>query len=78
KAGADIYNIIPLIPQHRFANLSEPTCETIDAARQAAEQFTPVFRHCQHCRADAVGMIGGTDFRKEIYGSAAPETFSHG
>ncbi|MDR2770789.1 MAG: radical SAM protein, partial [Clostridiales Family XIII bacterium] len=78
KRGASIYNIIPLIPQHKLAHLSAPSCAEIDRARGDAENFIPVFRHCQHCRADAVGLLGGKDFGGQIYRSRAAETFSHG
>jgi nitrogen fixation protein NifB len=78
KRGASIYNIIPLIPQHKLARLSAPSCAEIDRARGDAENHIPVFRHCQHCRADAVGLLGGKDFGEQIYRVRAAETFSHG
>ena len=58
EAGAKIYNIIPLIPQYELADQTAPTCSQIDAARTTASQYIDVFRHCQHCRADAVGSSG--------------------
>jgi nitrogen fixation protein NifB len=78
RAGADIFNIIPLIPQHRLGGERPPTCEEIDGARVDAEQYVPVFRHCQHCRADAIGKLGGHDFGKRIYSNEVADTFSHG
>jgi nitrogen fixation protein NifB len=79
KRGASIYNIIPLIPQHKLSALPAPSCAEIDRARQDAEDYIPVFRHCQHCRADAVGLLGGKDFGGSVYRRArAEETFSHG
>lgn len=79
-AGAKIYNIIPLIPQGGLADVSRPTCKEVDAARVAAEPYLPVFRHCQHCRADAIGIPGGRDYGQQIYLKriAGKETFSHG
>lgn len=79
-AGAKIYNIIPLIPQGGMANVPRPTCKQVDAARIAAEPYISVFRHCQHCRADAVGIPGGKDYGQQIYLKriAGKETFSHG
>ncbi|GHT75141.1 putative nitrogenase cofactor biosynthesis protein NifB [Spirochaetia bacterium] len=76
-AGANIYNIIPLIPQHEFSETPAPTCDDLNAARKAAEQYVPVFRHCQHCRADAVGVPGFSDFSSRLY-EGTVETFSHG
>ncbi len=80
KYGAALYNIIPLIPQHKFSGLSEPGCPDIDGARREAEAYIDVFRHCQRCRADAAGVPGKKDFAKELYEGKinAKETFSHG
>ena len=78
EAGADIYNIIPLIPQHDFADLPAPTCEQIEKARAEAGKYIPIFRHCQHCRADACGIPGRGDLSAKLYGEACAETFSHG
>lgn len=80
EAGATIYNIIPLIPQHELKAYPPPTCAQIDGARTEAEKYISVFRHCQHCRADAVGVPGEKDwgdmiFLKRISGR---DTFSHG
>jgi nitrogen fixation protein NifB len=77
--GASIINIIPLIPQGDFADMDVPSCEELDAARQAVEVYLPVFRHCQHCRADACGLLG-QDLSYELYGGAldVENTFSHG
>jgi nitrogen fixation protein NifB len=79
-AGADICNLIPLIPRHRLAYCAEPSCDEIYAARLEAEAYIDVFRHCQRCRADAVGIPGQSDFADEVYQrrSVAVDTFSHG
>ena len=80
EAGAKIYNIIPLIPQHELKNCRAPVCAEIDAARTAASKYIDVFRHCQHCRADAVGVPGKSEFGDQIYQRRlkVKETFSHG
>lgn len=80
EAGATIYNIIPLIPQHELADVREPTCPEIDGARTKAEKYIDVFRHCQRCRADAVGVPGESDYGDRIYQKriAHKDTFSHG
>jgi nitrogen fixation protein NifB len=78
KRGASIFNIIPLIPQHLLADERAPGCVEIDASRGKAEQYLPVFRHCQHCRADAIGMIGGPDYGGRVYQKRMEDTFSHG
>ena len=80
EAGAKIYNIIPLIPQHEFADIPEPTCPEIDGARVRAEKYIDVFRHCQRCRADAVGVPGESEYGNRVYQRrvVVRDTFSHG
>ena len=80
EAGAKIYNIIPLIPQHELKDVKAPTCAEIDAARTKASKYIDVFRHCQHCRADAVGVPGKSEYGDRIYQRrlGVKETFSHG
>jgi nitrogen fixation protein NifB len=76
-AGADIYNIIPLIPQHEMAHIAPPDCGMLGRARASAQKYVEVFYHCKHCRADACGIPGENDFSRELYGESM-ETFSHG
>ncbi len=80
EAGASIYNIIPLIPQHELKDSPRPTCEQIDGARVKAQKYIDVFRHCQRCRADAVGIPGEKDYGDQIYlrRISQKDTFSHG
>lgn len=80
EAGASIYNIIPLIPQAELADKRAPVCAEIDEARTKASKYIDVFRHCQHCRADAVGVPGKSEYGDRIYQRriAVKETFSHG
>lgn len=77
--GAEFINIIPLIPQHEFKDYRPPTCQELNEARRTAEQYLPVFRHCQQCRADACGIPGaGKDLADKLYGNRFQNTFSHG
>ncbi|MDR2753946.1 MAG: radical SAM protein [Oscillospiraceae bacterium] len=80
EAGAKLYNIIPLLPQHKLAWCSAPGCELISKTRQEAETHIKVFRHCQRCRADAAGVPGGVDVSKALYIRPVQleNTFSHG
>jgi nitrogen fixation protein NifB len=79
ELGAGIMNIIPLIPQFEFSEYAAPDCVELGRAREAAEEFLPVFRHCQHCRADACGIPGRGDLSARLYGGRVfAETFSHG
>ncbi len=79
-AGAMIYNIIPLIPQNAMRDLRAPTCEELYEAREKAEMHINVFRHCQHCRADACGVPGVYDIGAKLFQGRlnGKETFSHG
>jgi len=77
--GGSIINIIPLIPQFEMADLQPPTCSQLNKARSEAEEYLPVFRHCQQCRADAAGIPGRSDISNLLYEYAGTErTFSHG
>jgi len=78
--GASIYNIIPLIPTYELKDEKAPFCFQIEEARKSAEKYIDVFRHCNRCRADAVGVPGVSEFSKEVYSEdfAITETFSHG
>jgi nitrogen fixation protein NifB len=79
EQGAALVNIIPLIPQFEFAAFPAPDCEELRRAREAAEEWLPVFRHCKHCRADAAGIPGRGDLSSLLYGERKfEETFSHG
>lgn len=78
--GAVIYNIIPLIPQHKLSWCSPPGCDLISRSRKEAEAYINVFRHCQRCRADAAGIPGGKDVSGQLYirPVQVENTFSHG
>jgi nitrogen fixation protein NifB len=79
EAGADMQNILPLIPNNALAHVPAPSCEQIEDARRTAGAYLTQFRHCAHCRADAVGVPGQSDFSAELYGALrVTETFSHG
>lgn len=80
--GASILNIIPLIPQNEMRDIPAPTCQDLEEVRAEAGKYLEVFRHCQHCRADSLGIPGkGKDLHNELYKDRkerAADTFSHG
>ena len=81
EAGAARYNIIPLIPTAKFKDEAAPSCAEIHAARAAAGKHIELFLHCNHCRADAVGIPGRTEYSRLLYagsGGSVKEHFSHG
>jgi nitrogen fixation protein NifB len=58
--GADIFNIIPLIPaaESTFAEMEAPSPEMVERVRAEASIYLPQMKHCTRCRADAVGLLG--------------------
>ena len=82
EAGAEKYNIIPLIPSAKLKDEPAPNCAEIEAARRAAADYIELFLHCNHCRADAAGIPGVSDISRQLYARLGPsgftENFSHG
>jgi nitrogen fixation protein NifB len=60
ELGAFVMNVMPLIPQADFANVIPPSASELELVRSANEKIIGQFRHCQQCRADAVGLIGSS------------------
>lgn len=56
--GANIQNIMPLIPLAKFKALRPPTFAEIQDIRKKCEHFLPQFKHCKQCPADAIGIPG--------------------
>ncbi len=57
KRGANIHNIMPLIPQGKLANNAAPSPELISNCRESCGEILPQMKHCQQCRADAIGLL---------------------
>ncbi len=58
QRGAYIMNIMPLIPQAKFANIPAPSVHDIQQIRNVCEDTMFQFHNCRQCRADAVGVPG--------------------
>ena len=60
ELGADIQNIIPLLPVKNtpFHNVPIPDPTDLLNTRNACENEIHQMRHCARCRADAVGLLG--------------------
>ena len=58
--GADIMNLMPLVPVKgaAFQDLPPPDTMTTARLRLQCGQLLPQMTHCSRCRADAVGYIG--------------------
>lgn len=59
QAGANIQNIIPLIPREKFAKQQAPDICELRGVRGSAGRFLEQFTHCRHCRADSVVLANG-------------------
>jgi nitrogen fixation protein NifB len=62
--GVFNFNIIPLIPQYKFRDLVPPTSAEKAHMHELCAPYVRQMRHCQRCRADAIGMLG-KDFQNE-------------
>ena len=66
EMGVFTFNVIPVIPQYKFSNITPPTPEDKIAMQDSCAPFVRQMRHCQRCRADAIGCLGH-DIQDEIY-----------
>jgi nitrogen fixation protein NifB len=57
-AGADLQNIVPLVPAGNMVNLKPPSPEEVVDTRAACAKHMKQFYHCQQCRSDVVGIPG--------------------
>ncbi|MFO8009954.1 MAG: nitrogenase cofactor biosynthesis protein NifB [Dehalococcoidia bacterium] len=74
ELGAFMQNIMPLIPQYKFAHLKPPAAKERKQAQDEASQYIRQMRHCRQCRADAIGLLG-KDLSQEFF-KPAPITES--
>ena len=56
--GVFNFNIIPLIPQYKFKDIVPPTPQEKARMHELCAPYVRQMRHCQRCRADAVGLLG--------------------
>jgi len=61
KAGAELQNIIPLVPMGAAAHIRPPTRTELRRARKEASKYVPQFTHCRQCRSDVVGIPGADE-----------------
>lgn len=57
KLGAELMNIIPVMPLGEFSGLIAPSRQELEAVRKKCEPEIRIMRHCRMCRADAVGLL---------------------
>ncbi|HWR39635.1 MAG TPA: nitrogenase cofactor biosynthesis protein NifB [Patescibacteria group bacterium] len=72
ERGAWITNIMPLIPApgSRFAEHPQTSAKDLNAMRDLCGVDMRQMRHCQQCRADAIGLL--TEDRAREFDTAAP------
>lgn len=58
SAGAELQNIIPLVPCGTMSECRAPSPSELKQARADAEKHIKQFSHCHQCRADVVGIPG--------------------
>ncbi|HOI13332.1 MAG TPA: nitrogenase cofactor biosynthesis protein NifB [Methanoculleus sp.] len=58
EMGAFTFNVIPLIPQYKFAGITPPTPKEKREMQDRCAPFIKQMRHCARCRADAIGRLG--------------------
>jgi len=74
--GADIQNIIPLIPQAELASLARPTHEMVSRMRAECSPHIEQMTHCRQCRADACGTLSeDRDMELEMLNSRLGEEY---
>nr|WP_245803957.1 radical SAM protein [Geothermobacter hydrogeniphilus] len=56
--GAQVMNIMPVIPVGLFRDVEPPSDATMEMVRNQAELILSQARHCKQCRADAAGLVG--------------------
>lgn len=56
--GAQMMNIIPVIPIGLFREVVPPSPVLMEMVRNQAELILSQARHCKQCRADAAGVVG--------------------
>jgi nitrogen fixation protein NifB len=66
EMGAFTFNVIPLIPQYKFASITPPTPTEKREMQDRCAQYIKQMRHCARCRADAIGKLG-QDVQSCIY-----------
>ena len=74
ERGAWITNIMPLIPAagSRFADHPQTSAKDLKSLRELCGADLRQMKHCQQCRADAIGLL--TEDRSREFDTAVPET----
>jgi nitrogen fixation protein NifB len=58
EMGVYMQNIMPLIPQYKFAHIAPPTLQEKKQMQDKSRKYLMQMTHCRQCRADAIGKLG--------------------
>jgi nitrogen fixation protein NifB len=58
RAGAELQNIVPLVPCAAMSACRPPSCAELEQSREQAREYIRQFCGCHQCRADVVGIPG--------------------
>ena len=58
ELGVYMQNIIPIIPQYKFAHIIPPTLKEKREIQEKCRKYVLQMTHCRQCRADAIGRLG--------------------
>jgi|WetSurMetagenome_2_1015567.scaffolds.fasta_scaffold01016_10 nitrogen fixation protein NifB len=76
RKGADVMNIMPLIPQADFAHIEKPSPGALHAVRLECGKYLKQMSHCRQCRADACGTLNEDgDMEYELLASRMGEEY---
>jgi nitrogen fixation protein NifB len=56
--GVYIHNVMPLIPQYKFAHIQPPSPEEKRKIQEELGKIIKQMKHCRQCRSDAIGKLG--------------------
>jgi nitrogen fixation protein NifB len=65
EMGVFIHNVMPLIPQYKFAHIKPPTPEEKRKIQAQLGEIIRQMKHCRQCRSDAIGRLG-CDLQQEF------------
>ncbi|HNU39464.1 MAG TPA: nitrogenase molybdenum-iron cofactor biosynthesis protein, partial [Methanothrix sp.] len=58
EMGVYIHNVMPLIPQYKFAHIQPPSPEEKRKIQDELGKIIKQMKHCRQCRSDAIGKLG--------------------
>ena len=66
EMGVYTFNLIPVISQYRFSDITPPTPKEKKEMQDVCSKYVRQMRHCKRCRSDAIGLLG-KDVQDSLY-----------